>query len=130
MKQPRRPFENTKIEVHKTVAEVQRLIARYGGDRFQHFPSYPKAVFQFDYCGFTISYGFLVPPVGTEEQERRRIYRVVHQAINAELEAVASGFAAPAQVFSAHIYVDGVSLYDNPKELLRALALHPVKPLD
>jgi hypothetical protein len=120
--------EKTKIEVRETIADVQRLLARYNGDRFQHFPrnSSGHAAFQFHYAGLTISFGFPVPLAGTEEQKRRRIYRAAHLAIKAKLESVASGIESPAQAFYAHIVVgNGVTMYEKTKGMMSNHAEDP-----
>lgn len=118
--------EKTKVDVAQTIGDVQALLGRYGGSRFQHIPPIAglKAVFQFDYADFAISFGFPVPPVNSNEQERRRIYRAVHLCIKAKLEAVASGIESPAHAFFAHIVKNGRTMFDEAKDLLPVPAWH------
>src|ERR1035437_9815336 len=109
---------NTKVSVPQTIGDVQSLLGRYGGSRFQHFPPTAghKAVFQFSYGGFPISFGF---PVSQDQQKRRRIYRAVHLCIKAKLEAVASGIETPAQAFMAHIVAaNGMTVFEKMKSEL------------
>jgi GGDEF domain-containing protein len=110
--------ENTKVPATQTIAEIPVLLARYGGDRFQHIVdgTNNRAIFQFAYSGLTISFGF---PLGWNQHEHKRIYRAVKLAIQGKLESVASGIESPAQAFMAHIVTDdGHTLFERARGLL------------
>jgi hypothetical protein len=114
----RRFAENTKVPVAQTIAEIPVLLARYGGDRFQHIVTSDRAAFQFSYAGLTISFGFTLP---SHTQGRQRIYRAVKLAIQAKLESVASGIEEPAQAFGGHVVLPGGALLlDKMRQYLPA----------
>jgi len=118
--------QNTKIAVSQTINEVGAIIARYGGDLFQHMVDNLRnlGIFQFEYAGFLISYNF---PLGSDQQERQRIYRAAAQCVKFRLEEVASGIRSPAVVFFAHIIAnpsappgEQETMFDKAKTLLPA----------
>lgn len=112
--------QGTHIGVAQTIGDVQSVVARYRGDRFRQMLDGPRnlGLFLFDYAGYSISFQF---PLGSNEAERRRVYRAAYNSVKFKLESVASGIESPAQAFAAHIVADdGGLMMDKIRPLLPA----------
>jgi hypothetical protein len=121
----------TSIDVHKTVSEVQRILARGGAQKtvVDHRNGLPVALtFSIEVNGATM--GFVLPcnsdgvltamlndrkvprRLCTDEQALRVSWRIVKDWVEAQLAIVASGMTDLAEVFLPYaITKDGSTLY-------------------
>ena len=113
--------ENTTVPVERSRAEIERVLRRYGAERFEYGWSQDKAIIRFLMRGRLIRYNLALPPredrafthtpTGKKrtatmaevewEQACRQMWRALLLVIKAKLEAVASGITSFEDEFLA-----------------------------
>lgn len=115
---------NTSVPVEKSRSEIEKLIERYGAERFQYGWDKDRAVIQFFTQSRAIRFELPLPDKSDErftltpstrkkrsdsealkhwEQACRQIWRALVLLIKAKLEAVESGIVSFEEEFLAHI---------------------------
>jgi hypothetical protein len=91
--------EGTKVPVAQSVADIQRVVAKYGGAQFAYGLSEDHAVIGFSKDERQVRF----PLKERNDQQRRAAMRALLLVIKAKLEAVASGISIFEDEFLANI---------------------------
>jgi len=124
----RRFAEDTKVPIAQSITEIQKTVARYGGEQFVYGVGEDKIV-----VGFTKEerqVRFQVEQ-GKDAQNNRRLARALLLVLKAKLESVASGVSVFEQEFLGNIVMpDGqlVGQHVRPK-IAAAYANGTMQPL-
>src|SRR5215831_4208479 len=101
--------KNTKVPVKQSLAEIEGLLARFGGDRFDHMVDTPKRrdIILFDLedkpgSGKWLAISFGIPWARVPKDAPRR-WREAVAGIKGKLICVNAGIETPVQAFFAHI---------------------------
>jgi hypothetical protein len=100
--------EGTRVPVAQSVAEIERVLVRYGADSFLYGSKHDRAVIMFTAKKRNMRFELPLPRAANQSEERhaqecRRRWRAVLMVIKAKLEAVASGICTFEEEFLAHI---------------------------
>jgi len=124
--------KNTSVPIHKTQADIQSTLMRYGADKFGYFQEGSASHIMFEYNRLMITMSVALPekdefsktPNGrnrSKDQIEREFSQVVKQrwralllVVKAKLEAVESGISTVEQEFLAFIRMpDGKTIGDH-----------------
>ena len=112
MTRTRRYAEDTKVPVQKSLADIETLVSRHGGDQFMSGWTEGHAQVAFRVEGRLLRFRIPLPKPDSQgfEQERRRIWRSLLLCIKSKFEVVASGIEEFDEAFLANIVMsDGAT---------------------
>lgn len=126
--------ERTTVSVDKTRTEIERMLRRYGADRFAYFGEPARAMIVFEANDRRIRFTLPLPTEGRRvDQELRSRWRALLLCIQAKLESVASEIETFDEAFLAHVVMpDGQTVGEYATPRLPALSspknLQPLLP--
>ena len=109
---PRKYAQGTTVPVQKTIAEIERLIIRHGGDQF--LQSWTADTIKIAFRINNRMLKFTVPlPKDVSIAERRRLWRCLLLAIKAKFEIVATGIEEFDSAFMSNIVMPDGSTFGD-----------------
>lgn len=132
--------QGTDVSVEKSRAEIERLLSRYGANKFAYMADDTRAVIAFQAQGRNIRFALTLPSKKMFERtavrkavrsqddqyraweaECRRLWRALALVIKAKLEAVNAGITVFEDEFMAHIVMpDGMTVGDHVRPSIAA----------
>lgn len=101
--------ERTEVPVSRSKAEIEALVERYGGTRYQSGWDGLRALIMFEAESRRIRFVLPLPQRGdyssqrAYDQELRRVWRALALVIKAKLESVTSGIETLEEAFMAQV---------------------------
>lgn len=111
----RRFAEDTKVPITQSLTEIERTVARYGGEQFIYAVADDRIIVGFSREGRQVRFQVAQ---SQDAQDNRRLARALLLVLKAKLEAVASGVSIFEDEFLANIVMpDGqlVSQHVRPR---------------
>jgi hypothetical protein len=108
----------TDVPVEKSRADIERVLKRYGADRFMWFTEPNRAVLVFEASNRRIRFDLPVPDGDKpkDQQMQRSRWRALLLCITAKLESVESKIETFEEAFLAHVVLpDGKTVADHAK---------------
>lgn len=121
--------ETTKVPVQNTISEIQRTVAKFGGEQFIHASMEDRLVVGFSMEGRQVR--FQVPQYPQDGQTSRSVARALFLVLKAKLVAVNSGVAIFEDEFLGNIVLpDGRLLSQHVKpHLITAYETGEIPPM-
>ncbi len=96
--------QDTKVPVDRTRAEIERIVQKYGANKFATAVDHQSRLVQIEFAmkGRRIRFELHQPP-DKHPQKVRSSWRALLLAIKAKLESVASGIETFEEAFLAHV---------------------------
>lgn len=121
---------STDVPVEKTRIEIERLIAKFDGDRFALMTSAAQAMIVFEARGRRLKFDLPLPPGPERPTERnnrthaqsiRAKWRALLLCTKAKLEAVESGIETFEEAFLSHVVMpDGKTVHEHSAAAIEA----------
>lgn len=111
----------TKVPVDQTRNEIERVLARYGANKFAYFSESGRAIILFEAHSRRIRFDLPVPEGESDKdaQARRQKWRALLLCIKAKLESVESKIESFEEAFLAHVVMpDGITVGQHTKPLI------------
>lgn len=111
----------TKVQVDQTRNEIERVLARYGANKFAYFSEAGRAIILFEAHSRRIRFDLPVPEGESDKdaQARRQKWRALLLCIKAKLESVESKIESFEEAFLAHVVMpDGITVGQHTKPLI------------
>jgi hypothetical protein len=121
--------EKTKTPVQNTITEIQRTVAKFGGEQFLHASMEDRLVVGFSMEGRQVR--FQVPQYQDDGQRSRSVARALFLVLKAKLVAVDSGVSVFEDEFLGNIVLpDGRLLAQHVKpHLITAYSTGEIPPM-
>lgn len=106
----------TRIDPMTTQFDIQRLLKKYGADRFAYFTEPSNAVIVFEAQDRRLKFSLPLPDgsKANHEQKTRGLWRSLLLCIKAKLEGVAVGIETFEEAFLAHVVMpDGKTVGEH-----------------
>jgi len=92
--------EDTKVPIAQSIGDIQKTVARYGGEQFLYAVAADRVIVGFSSDGRQVRFQV---SQGKSAQDDRRLARALLLVLKAKLEAVASGVSIFEDEFLANI---------------------------
>lgn len=132
----------TKVSIEASRAELERMLMKYGADRFAQFLTPEKAMVVFEASDRRLKFDLpleqVKKPTTTREQRKcdqtnRARWRALLLCIKAKLEAVDSGIETFEEAFLAHVVMpDGQTVAEHASPMIKQVydggSMQPLLP--